>query len=143
MSRIKASIRDSDEEDEQTFQISQVEKDEIDKLGDDNDDSTQDSMDFEDTPQDTNHEPHTHSKSTSKYSKDNIDSTKSSHPHQRSQVFNNLEAELRRQKNKLHITRDELRVSTMKRELLLSEITYCSTTADIINLKKKYNLPTS
>ena len=132
MSKFKACLSDSsDEDDEQTYHISQSEKEAL--LGEDNDTNSMDYGESKDIVV-------VEEKTNSKTAKDHIDSAKSSNQHHQPQTTSELDLELKRQKQKTQILKDELRVSHMKRDLLLSEITFCTTTTDINNLKKKYNL---
>ena len=127
MSKFKACLSDSsDEDDEQNYHISQAEKEAL--LGEDNDSNSMDYGDSKDIVV-------VEEKTNSKTAKDHIDSAKSSNQHHQPQTTSELDLELKRQKQKTQILKDELRVSHMKRDLILSEITFCTRATDINNLK--------
>lgn len=120
ISKFKACLSDSSDEDiEHTYHISQSEKDAL--LGED---IGTNSMECEDSKEIV--------VVGAKTTKDHNDSAKPSHHHHPHQQNTN-KFDVFRQKQKIQILNDELR-------LLYSEITFCTTTTDINNLKKKYNL---
>ena len=108
-------------------------------MADEKNDSATELIDLESEQNHSGEPPQTTKASTSK-PKELEEPSRNSFYHQRTRGVRKLQEEIRRQRQRIFIIKDECRLINMKRDLLMSEVNFCTTVEDIDDLKKKYNL---
>ena len=133
----KLSPKESDEDD--NYHLFKAEKDELDKMADEKIENTTEFINLEPEQNHSGKPPENIKASTSK-PKELEHPPRNSFYHQRAHGVRNLQGVIRCQRQRIFITKDECRLINMKRDLLMNEISFCTTIEDINGLKKKYNL---
>ena len=126
-------------ESDENYHLSKSEQKEIGKMANQKNDNNTEVVDLELEQNHSGEPPQTRKTSTSK-PKEPEDPPRNPFYHQRARGIRKLQEEIRRQRQRIFSIKDECHLINMKQDLLMSEISFCSTVEDIDDLKNKYSL---